>query len=42
MVNDMVARLAAVTVLDTAGNSIQLGTLWDERPIVLAMIRHFG
>ncbi len=34
--------LAAMTVLDEAGGSIVLGTLWAERPAVLAFVRHFG
>ena len=38
----MVAKLAEVSVLDTEGKSVRLGDLWKGRPIVLAMIRHFG
>ena len=35
-------RLAAMTVLDERGEPIVLGTLWAERPAVLAFVRHFG
>lgn len=36
------AQLADVNVLDPAGAGLRLGSLWDGRPILLAMIRHFG
>lgn len=29
-------------VLDSAGQPCKLAELWDERPVVLALIRHFG
>lgn len=38
----MVSKLAEIEVLDTEGKSVRLGDLWGERPIILAMIRHFG
>lgn len=31
-----------MTVLDEQGQTIELGTLWRDRPIVLVFIRHFG
>lgn len=34
--------LATMTVLDAAGTSVVLGTLWRDRPIVLVFVRHFG
>lgn len=34
--------LAKLTVLDENGNSVELGTLWRDRPVVLAFVRHFG
>jgi peroxiredoxin len=37
-----VERLAEVRVLDGDGRQVRLGDCWDERPVVLAMIRHFG
>ena len=42
MPDDRVARLAEATVLDPHGNELRLGSFWDERPVILAMIRHFG
>lgn len=42
MADRIVEQLAAVEVLDPAGKSVRLGTLWESRPIILAMIRHFG
>jgi hypothetical protein len=34
--------LANRTVLDERGASVELGTLWRERPVVLVFLRHFG
>jgi hypothetical protein len=34
--------LAPVTVLDTVGAPVVLGSLWKERPVALVFIRHFG
>ncbi|CAN5710196.1 hypothetical protein BH11MYX3_BH11MYX3_20130 [soil metagenome] len=34
--------LAKMTVLDAAGESVVLGTLWRDRPAVLVFVRHFG
>jgi hypothetical protein len=34
--------LATMTVLDEAGATVELGTLWRDRPAVLVFIRHFG
>jgi hypothetical protein len=34
--------LAAMTVLDEAGKTVELGSLWRDRTIVLLFIRHFG
>ena len=34
--------LATMTVLDEGGASVALGTLWRDRPAVLAFVRHFG
>ena len=35
------AALSAV-ILDSAGDTIQLSSLWAERPAVLSFLRHFG
>jgi hypothetical protein len=34
--------LATMTVLDADRKPIVLGTLWKDRPAVLAFVRHFG
>jgi hypothetical protein len=34
--------LADCEVTDEHGATIRLGSLWAERPIVLAFVRHFG
>ena len=34
--------LAACEVLAEDGTRVRLGSLWAERPIVLAFVRHFG
>jgi peroxiredoxin len=34
--------LASLTVLDAAGASVALGSLWRERAAVLVFVRHFG
>ena len=31
-----------LTLLDTAGDPVQLSSLWSERPLLLAFTRHFG
>ena len=36
------AELAACEVSDENGTKVRLGSLWAERPIVLAFVRHFG
>ena len=34
--------LAGLDVLDLDEHPVRLGSLWQERPIVLVFIRHFG
>ncbi len=34
--------LGEMTVLDEHGASVVLGTLWRERPAIVALVRHFG
>jgi hypothetical protein len=34
--------LARLAVLDERGAEVVLGTLWRDRPAVLAFVRHFG
>lgn len=31
-----------VTVLNLAGEPVPIATLWRDRPVVLAFVRHFG
>jgi hypothetical protein len=38
----MDATLDKVTVLDLDGRAVPLASLWADRPVVLAFIRHFG
>lgn len=38
----MDASLESVTVLDLDGRPVRLASLWADRPVVLAFIRHFG
>jgi len=35
-------RLGRIELADWRGESVQLGSLWRERPVVLVFIRHFG
>jgi hypothetical protein len=35
-------ELAACMVTDEHGTELPLGSLWAERPVVLAFVRHFG
>lgn len=42
MADTVAARLTRLTVLDGEGRAIALGTFWNERPAVLAFVRHFG
>ena len=35
-------QLEDVTVLDTRGESLTLGSLWREAPHVLVFVRHYG
>jgi len=36
------SRLESRTVLDPAGVEVPLGSLWRDRPVVLALVRQFG
>lgn len=39
---NIVDRLRDVNVQDSDGQRVQLGSLWQEQPIVLVFVRHFG
>lgn len=34
--------LAAMTVLDENKNTVEVGSLWRDKPAVLVFVRHFG
>lgn len=42
MAETVASRLARLTVLDAEGRAVTLGGFWDERPAILAFVRHFG
>ncbi len=42
MANSTVTALGQVTVLRPDGSEVLLGAFWEEQPVLLAMIRHFG
>ena len=42
MGNDLIGRLAAVTVLDERCAPVTLGRFWERQAVVLAFVRHFG
>jgi hypothetical protein len=37
-----IKAMNASNVLDTTGKTVQLGNTWQEKPVVLVFIRHFG
>ena len=39
---DRADDLAKLTVLDERGQTVELGTFWRDRTVVLVFIRHFG
>ncbi len=36
------SKLAPIELADWRGDTVRLGSLWAERPVVLVFIRHFG
>jgi peroxiredoxin len=36
------APLADITLPDDQGNDVRLGDLWDDVPVVLVFLRHYG
>jgi hypothetical protein len=34
--------LAPIVLPDSEGNQVRLGSLWEERPAVVAFLRHYG
>jgi hypothetical protein len=41
-VTQLASDLGAATVLDLDGRAVPLDSLWRDRPVVLAFVRHFG
>jgi hypothetical protein len=39
---DLADRLAAIELEETSGERLALGRLWDQRPLLLIHLRHFG
>lgn len=35
-------KLAGIELADWQGERVRLGSLWQDQPIVLVFIRHFG
>jgi hypothetical protein len=35
-------RLSGIELSDSQGEPVRLGSLWQERTVVLVFIRHFG
>jgi prostamide/prostaglandin F2alpha synthase len=42
MARSFAAALADITLPDSEGREIRLGSLWDTSPAVLAFLRHYG
>jgi hypothetical protein len=38
----LATRLSGIELSDWQGEPVRLGSLWQERPVVLVFIRHFG
>jgi hypothetical protein len=38
----MTDALADVVLLDSSGEDVLVGSLWEERPAVLVFLRHYG
>jgi len=36
------ARLAGVSLPDSEGNQVRLGSIWAEGPAVMVFLRHYG
>ena len=39
---DFADRLAPIEVTALDGGAVRLGALWDQRPLLLVHLRHFG
>ena len=41
-INTLSATLDPIGLPDADGQETRLGTLWQERPVVLVFLRHYG
>lgn len=39
---ESLSSLSGQSVLDPEGRAVPLGSLWSNRPVVLALVRQFG
>ncbi|HVM36617.1 MAG TPA: hypothetical protein VM784_14910 [Actinomycetota bacterium] len=40
---DAAARaISDIVLLDATGDEVRIGSLWNERPVVLTWLRHYG
>jgi hypothetical protein len=39
---DVAERLAPIELPDADQRPVRLGALWEERPVVLVFLRHYG
>jgi hypothetical protein len=39
---DLADRLATIELEEASGERLALGRLWDQRPLLLIHLRHFG
>lgn len=42
MTESLSATLAPIVLPDSDGGEVRLGSLWEERPAVVAFLRHYG
>ena len=40
--NSLSATLAPIALPDPDGQEVRLGSLWEEQPAVLVLLRHYG
>jgi hypothetical protein len=42
MATTLSAALAGITLPDTEGRDVLLGSLWSDRPAIVVFLRHYG
>ncbi|MFO7738107.1 MAG: hypothetical protein R6V46_06540 [Desulfatiglandaceae bacterium] len=40
--DDLKSRVSGVTVMNRYGEEVNLESVWQSRPVLLAFLRHFG